>query len=96
MSEVASYEAGTASPAALYVNGVRIDYTQWDMTVDLLLSTPAGEIPSEPGTEAAYATERVARVIMSPMHAKALAESLSDAVRAWETGFGALPSGVAR
>lgn len=96
MSEVASYAAGATAPAALYVNGARIDYTQWDVTVDLLLSTPAGEIPPEPGAEAAYATERMARVIMSPMHAKALAESLSDAVRAWESGFGALPAKVAR
>lgn len=96
MSEVPSYETGTTAPAAVYVNGARIDYTQWDVTVDLLLSTPTGEIPPEPGKESAYATERVTRVIMSPMHAKALAESLSDAIRAWEAGFGALPAKAER
>jgi hypothetical protein len=92
MSELPPSVSGTAAPAALYVNGARIDYTRWDMTVDLLLVTPTGEIPAEPGKEPEYATERMTRVIMSPMHAKALAESLSEAVRAWEARFGTLPT----
>jgi hypothetical protein len=71
MSELPPSVSGTAAPAALYVNGARIDYTRWDMTVDLLLVTPTGEIPAEPGKEPEYATERMTRVIMSPMHAKA-------------------------
>lgn len=96
MSEVPSYGAGITAPAALYVNGARIDYTQWDVTVDLLLSTPVGEISPESGKESAYVTERMTRVIMSPMHAKALAESLCDAIRAWEAGFGVLPTKVAQ
>ena len=75
MSEVPSPLASTTVPAALYVNSVRIDYTRWDVTVDLMLITPAGDIPAEAGSETAYATERVTRVIMSPMHAKALAET---------------------
>lgn len=97
MPEVPASDAGTTTaPAALYVNGVRIDYTRWDMTIDLLLVTPAGGIPAESGEEPAYATERMTRVIMSPMHAKALAERLSDAIQAWEAGFGALPDKDAR
>jgi hypothetical protein len=83
MSEVPSSLTGMAVPAALYVNSVRIDYTQWDVTVDLLLITPAGDIPAEAGSQTTYATERVTRVIMSPMHAKALAESLGEAVKMW-------------
>jgi Protein of unknown function (DUF3467) len=96
MSEVPSPLASTTVPAALYVNSVRIDYTQWDVTVDLLLITPAGDIPAEAGSETTYATERVTRVIMSPMHARALAESLSETLNVWEGRFGPLPADGAR
>jgi len=96
MSEVPSPLASTTVPTALYVNSVRIDYTRWDVTVDLMLITPAGDIPAEAGSETTYATERVTRVIMSPMHAKALAESLDETVRAWEGRFGSLPADGAR
>lgn len=95
MSEAPSSWADTASamPAARYVNGARIDYTQWDMTFDFLLITPAGDIPDTVDTEPDYLAERVSRIIMSPMHAKAFAASISNAVRAWEDRFGNLPSG---
>jgi Protein of unknown function (DUF3467) len=85
-----------AMPSARYVNGSRIDYTQWDMTFDFLLVTPADEIPEEAGAEPVYATERVARIIMSPMHAKALAARIGEAVEAWEKKFGRLPRSGAR
>ena len=53
MSEVPSPWTGAASaaPAARYVNGARIDYTQWDMTLDFLLITPADTIPDTTDSE---------------------------------------------
>jgi Protein of unknown function (DUF3467) len=65
------------------------------MTFDFLLVTPAGDIPDTTDTEPDYSAERVSRIIMSPMHAKAFAASIRDAVRAWERRFGELPSGGA-
>jgi len=93
MSEVPPPWADTASvmPVARYVNGARIDYTQWDLTFDFLLVTPAGDIPEETGAEPDYSAERVSRIIMSPMHAKAFAARIREAVQAWEDRFGKLP-----
>jgi hypothetical protein len=98
MSEVPPSWAETASgaPAAQYVNGARIDHTQWDMTFDFLLVTPADDIPDTTGTEPDYSIERVSRIIMAPMHAKAFAARISEAVDAWEGNFGRLPRGGAR
>jgi hypothetical protein len=95
MSEVPSTWGDTtgAMSAAQYVNGARIDYTPWDMTLDFMLITPAGDIPEAKGTEPDYSADRVARIIMSPMHAKAFAASIGDAVREWEERYGHLPSG---
>jgi hypothetical protein len=36
--------------------------------------------------------QRVARIVMSPTHAKVLAERIREAVSGWETRFGRLPT----
>jgi hypothetical protein len=93
MSEVPSSWADTAgaTASARYVNGARIDFTQWDMTFDFLLITPAEVIPEEAGTEPDYSAERVSRIIMSPTHAKAFAARIREAVQGWEEHYGQLP-----
>jgi uncharacterized protein DUF3467 len=78
-------------PAARYVNGARIDFTQWDVTFDFLLVTPNDVIPEETGTEPEYSAERVGRIIMSPTHAKAFAPRIRDAIEGWEEHYGLLP-----
>jgi hypothetical protein len=95
MTEVPSpwTDAASTSPVARYVNGSRIDCTRWDMTFDFMLITPESDIPETAGTEPAYAAERVSRIIMSPMHAKAFSARISEAVRAWESSYGELPTG---
>jgi hypothetical protein len=63
--------------------------SQWDITIDFQLATPPERLaPGEIHIEA----RPVARIVMSPTHAKVLAESIGTTVRDWEAKFGALPS----
>ena len=45
----------------------------------------------ETGTEPEYSAERVSRIIMSPIHAKAFAARIHEAVQGWERRYGRLP-----
>jgi len=76
-----------ANVGAGYTNSVTIGTTQWDVTLDFQFRTPA------PGNaaNAELPSQRVARLVMSPMHAKVLAEVIAGAIRAWEHNYGALP-----
>ncbi len=74
---------------AAYTNTVNVALTQWDLTMDFQFATPA------PGTAAGsppqFAAERVARLVMSPTHAKVLSALLGNAVKEWESRFGQMP-----
>jgi hypothetical protein len=82
-----------ADVSADYTNSVNASFTQWDVTLDFRFVTPPPG-GAEAGTAGAWtpgAGTPVARLVMSPMHAKVLAEVMSNAVQAWETRFSALP-----
>jgi len=81
--------SGLPDVASRYVNSVEISYSQWDMTFDFQLATPEKVAGAE---EAQLQVQRVARIVVSPTHAKVLSESIRDAVSGWETRFGPLPS----
>jgi hypothetical protein len=74
--------------ASRYVNGTEIAFSQWDMTLDFQLATPE---KAAPGGELQFVAQRVARITMSPTHAKVLAEMIRNAVSDWEARFGPLP-----
>jgi hypothetical protein len=79
---------GPSDVASRYVNSAEIAFSQWDMTVDFQLATP---VKAAPDAESPFLVQRVARIVMSPTHAKVLAEMIHNAVGEWETRFGALP-----
>lgn len=55
-----------------------------DLTIDFQLVAPDRDAGlGEP--------RQLARIMVSPMHAKALAAQLADAVQSWERRFGPLP-----
>jgi hypothetical protein len=74
--------------ASRYVNSVEIAFSQWDMTLDFQLATP---VKAASAGESPFMVQRVARIVMSPTHAKVLAEMIKGAVGEWETRFGPLP-----
>jgi len=79
--------AWSAPMGAAYANSVNVAFSQWDFTLDFQLAAPPA-----PGAEAgAVSPTSVARVVMSPTHAKVVAELLSASVQGWEQRFGALP-----
>lgn len=77
---------------AAYTNSVNVAFTQWDLTLDFQLATPAPGSSASPAVATPpIATERVARLVMSPTHAKVLSEALRNAVGEWESRFGQMP-----
>ena len=58
------------------------------MTLDFQLATP---VKAASTGESPFMVQRVARIVMSPTHAKVLAEIIKGAVGEWETRFGPLP-----
>lgn len=77
---------------AAYTNSVNIALSQWDLTLDFQFATPApGSAAVAPNTSPAIAAERVARLVMSPTHAKVLSEFLRNAVAEWESRYGQMP-----
>jgi hypothetical protein len=83
-----------SSPAdSVYVNGAQVNFSAWDMTITFFAFAPA---PSKPGSDAegeeVVATGvPVARLVMSPMHAKGLAAVIQGVVQDWENQYGVLP-----
>ena len=71
-----------------YANSATIGMSQWDLTIDFGLATPA---PGSPVSEMRLALRPVSRIVMSPTHAKVLAELLTKTVSDWERKFGRLP-----
>lgn len=88
-----TYAWGIARPAsdepARYTNAVNVAASQWDVTVDFQLSSQA---PGSTAERPVVQQHRVAQLVMSPMHAKALAALLTGTVTDWERKFGTLPS----
>ena len=88
---------GTTSPSpqdsveatAQYVNGAQIGMTQWDLAVAFTLSFPA---PDSTVENQRLTSQTVVRILVSPTHAKVLANLLTKAVSDWESKFGPLPS----
>lgn len=59
----------------VYANQVLIGHTAFDFTINFIqMSVPTGKL--------------VAKVIMSPQHAKAFAEALEENISKYETSFG--------
>jgi hypothetical protein len=71
-----------------YANSVTIGMSQWDLTIDFGLATPA---PGSLVSEMRLALRPVSRIVMSPTHAKVLAEILTTTISEWEHKFGRLP-----
>lgn len=69
--------------ASYYTNSINIRLSVYD--VSLLF----GEV--EEATEDSFVVRQIARVTMSPQHAKALATLLSNRLEAYERQFGPLP-----
>jgi hypothetical protein len=80
---------GVGQEPGRYVNAVQMRSSQWDVAIDFqhhfAASGSQGENPQ-------VLAQNVARVVMSPQHAKALALALQTTVEQWEERFGALPS----
>jgi hypothetical protein len=71
-----------------YVNSASIATSQWDVAIDFQHSSQVpGSFP-QPQVE----QRPVTRVVMSPMHAKAMAHFLDQAVSKWEETYGPLPT----
>ncbi len=71
-----------------YANSVTIGMSQWDLTIGFGLAAPE---PGSPVPEMRLALTAVSRIVMSPTHAKVLAEMLTKTVGEWERRFGKLP-----
>lgn len=84
---IGSPTLGTQADPGRYVNSVGIRASQWDIAVDLIHQFA---FPLTPDPQ--LANQLVSRVVMSPMHAKALAHVLQTAVDGWQEKFGDLPS----
>ncbi|HEY1920506.1 MAG TPA: DUF3467 domain-containing protein [Streptosporangiaceae bacterium] len=75
--------------APRYANGVVVAMSQWDLTIEFQQRYP---LPGKPVTDLEWPNRSIARIAMSPPHAKVLSELLSNAVNDYENRFGALPS----
>jgi hypothetical protein len=75
--------------APRYANGATVAMSQWDLTVEFQQRQP---VPDKPVSDPEWDLRSIARIVMSPTHAKVLAEILSNAVTGWEHRFGAMPS----
>ena len=73
---------------ALYTNGVAGQLSQWDITLFFQYNTAALPVT---GTAVEPVSQSVAKLVMSPQHAKALIAVVQDAVAKWERAFGDLP-----
>ncbi len=72
-----------------YVNGVLVQQSPWDFVLDLRHQYLIADRGRE-GEEPSVASQTVARIVMSPQHAKALHALLGEALSAWEQSFGEL------
>jgi Protein of unknown function (DUF3467) len=79
---------GSSDVASRYVNSTDIAFTQYDMTFDFQIVTAEKVAPTG---EPQFLAQRVVRIVMSPTHAKVLAEMIRNAVSQWEGRFGELP-----
>jgi hypothetical protein len=72
-----------------YANGAYLAISQWDVTIDFQLNSPA---PGSSMENPKFIPHRAAQIVMSVTHAKVLAAYLAKAITDWEAKFGALPS----
>ena len=79
---------GSPDVTSRYVNSTDIAFTQYDLTLDFQL---VSQEKVAPAGQAQLRAQRVARIVMSPTHAKVLAEMIRTAVSQWEGTFGPLP-----
>jgi hypothetical protein len=74
--------------ASRYVNSTDIAFTQYDLTLGFQL---VSQEKAAPAGQPQFRAQRVARIVMSPTHAKVLAQMIGTAVGQWEGVFGELP-----
>jgi hypothetical protein len=72
-----------------YVNGAQVGMTQWDLAIAFQLAFPA---PDSTAENQHFTSQTVVRILVSPTHAKVLADVLAKAISDWESRFGPLPS----
>jgi hypothetical protein len=72
-----------------YCNAAQVIATEWDISLDFSQLVPFP--PQEPGGQPSVARNTVARIIMSPQHAKAFSELLRQNVADYERQHGELP-----
>jgi Protein of unknown function (DUF3467) len=92
--------ANTLSPQAptfRYTNGAAILFSPWDFSLLFTQGVP-GSAPSPElaSTQAPIAAplpgpELVARIVMSPQHAKAMLKALGENIAEYEKRYGAIP-----
>jgi hypothetical protein len=88
MIDEPTWAATPGTAPLLYSNGANVAMSQWDMVIDFQQSAP----PSGTLLQGqAWASRGVARIVISPTHAKVLADILNKAVRQWEAAYGELP-----
>ena len=75
---------GAPSLPAVYCNGVQIAVSPWDVTFIFIHAVPGTLQQSGPIDESQVEKRLVQAVVMSPQHAKALAQILDINVRTWE------------
>lgn len=86
---VPSESVGTPT---LYVNGIAILFSPWDFSLMFLRGLPA-ESPDESSEHNFATTSRVVQsVVMSPQHAKAMLNALTQNIQAYEQQHGEIPN----
>ena len=78
-----------ADVAPRYANGTTVAMSQWDLTIEFQQRQP---VHDKSVSDPEWDLRSIARIVMSPTHAKVLAEILSNSVATWEERFGPMPS----
>ena len=79
-----------AGPAGRYCNHTFVSNSKFDFMFDFFQLIPRVGPPSEDGTTLAEA-RLIERIIMSPQHARAFLQVLTDNFQRWESTYGQLP-----
>jgi len=72
----------------LYCNAVRMGMTVWDISMDIGQAASTEVVQPGPGQPAMVPVDYKVRIVMSPQHAKALAQLLLQNVQQYENLFG--------
>lgn len=82
------FSFGAPQTAPVYVNGVQVNATPWDLSFDFQQLTVVGA--DEHGAPQ-VAMQSVARIVMSPQHAKSFQLIFNNVLDQWQQQHGQLP-----